>query len=366
MADQPEENNKIDIDKILLPKKEGVSLDSAQRVQAGALLAQEQKAELPKVEKPAPSTPPPPKNEDEVKPLQTFQGDIEKVVQTKNVSLVSVAAAESNRRSQQPLKDNPEGQQNTGAWKKISMIVLGATLIVSSLGLLGYFLIKIPPPAATPEAQTPFVTVDMTQDLVLEPLDNNRNGLMEGLVAARDTLQISLGLVARLRVGVASTTGDAHEFTTAEFLTTLAPNAPEELKRTLDPTFILGIYAYAGKQPFLLLKTDSYERAFAAMLAWEKTMRTDLLPFFDHTPPVHGPTQSIDTTSSSTLPTIPIPTTFVDRVIENHDTRVIQNEYHDLLFLWTFLDRKTILITSTDDVVKEVIRRIKDAPIVQI
>ncbi|MBX4192490.1 hypothetical protein KW798_03320, partial [Candidatus Parcubacteria bacterium] len=361
MADSPEEKNNIDLDKILLPKKEA-SVDSAQRVQAGALMQQEKDATLPKVEKPAPVTPPPPKNEDEIKPLQTFQGDIEKVVQNKNVSLVSVAAAEANRRAEQPLTPPTQTTPNSGAWKRIAMIVLGTTLIVSALGIFGYFFIKISPsPSSTPEAQTPYVTVDMTQDLLLEPLDVNRRGLMEGLVAARDTLQISLGLVTRVRVGVASTTADAREYDTQEFLTTLAPNIPEQLTHTLDRTFILGLYSYAGNQPFLLVKTDSYERAFASMLEWEKYMRNDLLPLFDQKPPVENTTAS---SSSSTTPPIPIPTDFVDRVIENHDTRVIQNERHEVLFLWTFLDRKTLLITTTPDVVKEVIRRLKDAPIV--
>ena len=44
--DQHSGAGEIDLNKILLPKKEGPSVDSAQRIDAGSLLAQEQNATL--------------------------------------------------------------------------------------------------------------------------------------------------------------------------------------------------------------------------------------------------------------------------------------------------------------------------------
>ncbi len=86
------EKDPIDLGKILLPKKEtpGATTDSAQRINAGALLAQEQNATLltPKAEV-APETPPPPTppvDDPTVQPLQTYRSDIESLVQKGGVS----------------------------------------------------------------------------------------------------------------------------------------------------------------------------------------------------------------------------------------------------------------------------------------
>jgi len=54
--------------------------------------------EAPKSETAAPA-PDKPKDESFVKPIETYQSDIEKLVQDKNVSVLTIAAAEAERRS---------------------------------------------------------------------------------------------------------------------------------------------------------------------------------------------------------------------------------------------------------------------------
>src|ERR1700690_3100915 len=94
-------NKGIDLDKILLPTKEVHGPDSAQRVNAGALLEQEQNATMvPTQPAAAPVAPTPKKEESLVQPLETYKSDIEHLVQDKNVSVLSIAAAEAERRGQ--------------------------------------------------------------------------------------------------------------------------------------------------------------------------------------------------------------------------------------------------------------------------
>ncbi|MEK7612734.1 MAG: hypothetical protein AAB449_01120 [Patescibacteria group bacterium] len=371
MADSPEEKNPIDLNKILLPKKEAISTDSAQRINAGALLGQEQKATL----KPqlgeqnglveAKPTRGPFENqvaaeETVVKPLQTFQGDIEKVVQQKNVSIVSMASAEAERRAQQPLSETPAAPFITTVLiKKIAMVAGGVIFIGGAVALVTYVFWQ-PTTTAKPESpEAPFIIVDETVPVVFVADDVSRESLMRELTAARDTLAISLGLVARLQIGVASTSGNARELATNELLTTIAPRVPEELVRTLNKRHVLGMHSYDGNQPFLIFKSDSYERAFAGLLAWEHTMRDDLMPLFDRKAPVRAPLGAAGTSTVQTF----LQTAFVDRIVENHDARVIQNEYNDILLLWTFLDRNTVLIATNDATVRDVIRRLKEAPL---
>jgi hypothetical protein len=120
---------------------------------------------------------------------------------------------------------------------------------------------------------------------------------------------------------------------------------------------------YNDNQPFLIVRVDSYEAAYAAMLAWEPTMQADLSPLFDYTPTVHIPEQGIATT---TTPTQFIQTGFVDKIVENHDARVIQNSTGDVSLLWTFIDRNTLIITTNDATLREIISRLQTAPVTPI
>jgi hypothetical protein len=165
--------------------------------------------------------------------------------------------------------------------------------------------------------------------------------------------------------------------TTQEVLQFLSPNVPDTLLRSVDPQiYLLGIHVYQDNQPFLILKATSYEEAYAAMLAWEPYMQGDLAPFFARIPPIKlsdTPPQSVGTSTqavaSTTTTTTPTqfytpPAAFVDRIVENQNTRVIQNAAGDILLLWTFLDRNTLVITTNEVTLREIISRLTNTNIV--
>jgi hypothetical protein len=101
---------------------------------------------------------------------------------------------------------------------------------------------------------------------------------------------------------------------------------------------------------------DSYEQGYAGMLAWEKTIQQDLSPLFNYSP--------IRTNSSQaqTAPQI-LSGSFADSIVHNHDTRVLTNSAGTIVFLWTFVNRTTILITTNPGTVDEVLSRQKIAPV---
>ena len=57
---------------------------------------------------------------------------------------------------------------------------------------------------------------------------------------------------------------------------------------------------------------------------------------------------------------------FLDQIVENHDARVALNAQSDILLLWTFLDRSTIVITTNDATLREVISRLSQASILSL
>ncbi len=368
----------VDLDKIILPKKPGAaSADSAQRINAGILFEQERTATLPEPEKPAVSAAPqPPKPEPLlVKPLQTYQGDIESLVGDKQISVVNIAAAEATRRGTKPIEaaQAPLNQLASRAWLRTAgMVAGGIVLLAVAVGIGWYIFMRSQPVPLAKQAPAPFILVDDTATVAFQPGDL-RSEIMRALGAAKNKITLSLGLVARLQIAKPTPLNDGslQEVGAPEFLQALAPSIPPALVRTLEPQMLLGVHSFDENQMFMILKVDSYETAYSGMLAWETSMRGDLSPLFTRTPAVRAaaPAPAGTTTASSTPPAQePAPVqffggNFIDQIVENHDARVVLNPDGDILLLWTFLDRSTIVITTNELTLREVISRLSQASI---
>lgn len=383
---QPPQNppNPPDLGKILLPKKDfGPSVDSAQRVNAGILLEQEQHAAAEgltpaaPVQTPAAPAPSPKKEEPAIDPLQTYKSDIEKVVEG-GVSVVSIAAAEARRQDEQGrAAPSAAASSERGVWFSLSLIIGGVLLLAIAGGIIAYILTR---PATVPVVQAPtapFISVDESA-AVSVPAGASRMQLMQALQSARQQVALSLGLIEWLYVmHPAAAQGAAGEaVNTRELLSTLAPAIPDNLLRSVSLTYLLGVHSFDENQPFLILQVDSYETAYAGMLAWERTMQDDLAPLFTRTPspviqnapaPASAATSTASTTPAATsTPPVQafVPAGFTDQVVENHDARVILDKDGNILLLWTFLGRNTVVITTNEYTLREIISRLQNAPIV--
>jgi hypothetical protein len=374
------EKHDIDLSKILLPKKEGPSVDSAQRINAGALLNQEQSATLkssaePVVAKPhLPEQKSGPKPEESTTPsLQTYRGDIEQLVQKQNVSVVSIAAAEALRRGTTPSSTSappptPKPSISSIVWQfrnRIVMIGTGVFFLAAAIGIATLLFLKAPsalPVEVSP--LSPFLSVDDTVVLTLQPGELSRSTLMDALESSKENTTLSLGLIARFYVGIASSTATSQVpplMSAQTLLSTLAPNLSQEFLRAVDPVqYLLGVHSFDEHQAFLILRMDSHEQAYSGMLSWERTMRGELAPLFTRNPAPHISTGITATSTATSTPQF-IQTGFVDRVVENHDARVIQNATGDIILLWTFLDRNTIVITTNEYTLRGIIGRRNDA-----
>ncbi len=340
----------IDLDAILLPKKEVHTSQSADRVDAAEVLADQQtpfQATAPKLpDIPEPVTP----AVEGVKPLETYQGDIQAAVERNNVSVVSIAAAEANRRAQQPLTAGTA----TSFIKTTALLVLGVLILSAAAGLILYAIMtgrSVPTPT---QPSTPIISVDTTEAVVLATSTSATDALGT-LTQASAHLSLPLGLVERLLVTTDAVGQQAMDAQT--FLSIIAPNAPQTLIDTLQPSFVLGVYAYPNNEPFLIFTIDSYTQAYAGMLAWEPTMQQDLSPLFGTTT---ASTQQSTTTAQAVLQS-----PFVDGILQNHDVREIVDSAGNPSLLWTFLDAHTLVITTSNDTLHQIITRLTQAPVTQ-
>ena len=254
---------------------------NAARTNAGVLVANEATAILTKA-------PPPPPLPSSIHPdkttqtLETYKGDVEQYVQTHNVSAVTVTVAEERRRRQeaQTLEVTSSIQKQRSTTWQIVAIVTGITLILGSVGgvLFAYLQSRPLPQAQTPVA--PFIAVDTITDIQFKPEDN-RNSIMRVLQTTKNQTNLSVGLVAQLRLWLTATTSTT-QLQTQTLLSVLTPHIPPQLLRTIQPQFLLGIHSFNINQPFLIFSVDSYQGGFAGMLDWEQTMQQDLSPLFDY------------------------------------------------------------------------------------
>jgi hypothetical protein len=119
-----------------------------------------------------------------------------------------------------------------------------------------------------------------------------------------------------------------------------------------DGSFIRGIreIAFGGSsgEPFIVLTTASFDTAFAGMLGFEESMSADLSPLFGS--PVsssYNPEVRTDTQTSSAY--------FKDIIASNKNARLLVDENGDDRIVYTFIDKNTIVITTTREVLADVI-----------
>jgi|GEM_PF-1209759 len=428
-----EKTNAIDLDKIILPQSGAPSALSVQRVNAAAVLeaGSAPLQQSPEIEAARATIPAEVQtfheNLSQGAPagisIHTYKGDIEQSVQKMGLSVSDMISQNTSRvgalMTQADLADNREtAAQASGSNRRI---IAGIGIIFSAVVLLAaVFWIRqqtlLVAPAVNVSENT-FMRVDKTKDIVL-PIDNTSSSILKQLIQGRDNLVLPFGLIALLNL---TKTATGTPVVAQDFLSIVAPNAPNSFVRALLPQFMLGVHSFdSNNHTFLVFKTDSYVSAYAGMLLWESTMRADLSPLFGIIAPYVAPiiTESTSTSTSTSIPIPAVATTntfgslptfsttspvsievpqppatttvfgslptsststpvsievpqspainglFIDRGVENHDARVVQDAKGNILLLWTFIDRSTLVITTNERTLREIISRISNSSVV--
>jgi hypothetical protein len=121
--------------------------------------------------------------------------------------------------------------------------------------------------------------------------------------------------------------------TSSDFFTSIGITLPLQVQLSLDGTYMLGTMVANPNHPFIILGISSFENAFAGMLGWEKTMRSDFGGFI-----------AIDHPAEPAVPLVP--ETFTDTTIENQDVRELLDASSSSLLLYTFVGTTKLVITT--------------------
>lgn len=270
------------------------------------------------------------------------------------------------------IRSSPKKNIDPQVFRNSLTIIASILLIVLGVGAVGgfYYLQKKSPTIAnqTPLDQTiiPFETKE-----VISTDTTDKESFVQKINDLRNEKEIAANSVMYIGLTRTEETQE-RKLQTEELFTLLKTNAPGSLLRALDSEFMLGMYRTTENQPFLIIKLSSFDNAFDGMYKWEKTINKDIGAIFSsRTVPItsYTPTSTnTSTTSSTTVKTIAVktlvntdaslPSSFEDITIKNKDARVLKNSRGDTVLLYSFLDQHTLLITSSEEVLREVINKL--------
>lgn len=304
-----------------------------------------------------------PKEDRPVTPsIKTFKSDVAETVQRDHISVVKMALAENRKREESSAFDeasSPVSKKNLG-W-----IISSIVLVLVAVGSVGYFYMRsATPPGTVPTApiQTDVIFSESKKDISIKGLTKKS---LVALINAEREVQLPLGSIEKIHI--ASTTS----IKASQFLNALYVRMSNELIRSLDTDFFLGLHAFTTNEPLLILTVNNHETAYAGMLAWEKNMKDDIADIFVKPRQIVTPEVIASSTGTSTPPVnatpIPTPTevfTFQDKIIENKDARALVGSDGKILFFYSFVNKETLVFTTNSYTLKEILVRLNKPKLV--
>ncbi|HJO89752.1 MAG TPA: hypothetical protein QF620_01075 [Candidatus Paceibacterota bacterium] len=297
------------------------------------------------------------KEEVPLRTIRTYKDDLAQVVGKKKESLVSIATAENERRVKngEPLDSIEDEVSKKQRLKKIGIIILSATLFVLGAGSVFYFYGKSGTETVKPDSSIPSV-IFSDEEEEFEITDLSRRQILNGLTTLKDHSRLSIGRTKNVFITQSFVDEEGIETRelvgASDFLNAINAQLPTSFLRSLEPLFMFGVYHFDGNRPFLILKNSFYENTFAGMLSWERDIKEDLAPLF-------GPAEFdvvSGNDSETNTPSIIVPT-FSDFVIKNKDARILKDNSGEIVLMYSFIDKNTIVITTNENTFSEVFTR---------
>jgi hypothetical protein len=298
--------------------------------------------------------------EGNIKPLHTFNSDVTEAMKSNKTSIADIVTAEQERKRKEALFQANDQEEDRGNKNTIVMIgiVLGS-LILLSIG--GYFLFIIVAPALQQQSPTAastlpndIVTSESSTNVVIS--NENRDAIMQAITGKINS-SIPFGTVEKVMLVHDDATNTP--LGSDEIASLVGPEMPNILLLSIADNPYFGIYSSSGgNQPFIVFKISSYEDAYSGMNAWESNMIRDVQPIFlSKSDQLAGPYFTVTTSGESY--------TFRDALFQNKDIRIIQNKQGKIIFLYSFVDPTTLVITTNENTLKEILNRMIQTKLVR-
>ncbi len=286
--------------------------------------------------------------------FRTYRDDAIHDVEQHKRSVPNIAAAEVVRRTAQ---EQPRASRAAAPSPARPFILAGiimiAIIVVGGFG--AFFYIRQSKQENTTAVSIPtFIALDAQKSVAFS---TNRATLLDTLNAAVHAAGAGVTQIypTKTVTPVAGTSAQRSggAVTTSDFMYVLDPRAPGSFIRNLSEEMMFGAHTGTeGTSPFFIFKTKQFDTAFAGMIEWEQYMSADLTPLFG---------TLVTRTKDTTLRTVDQTknATFVDETLRNVDVRILYDETGKERLLYAFINKNTIVITTSSAALIELIGRLQ-------
>ena len=279
--------------------------------------------------------------------LHTLKEDLQDIVREKKVSLVHAVALEEEKKYKrdQVLAAAPHHSRRSQKTLLIALLFLGLGL----LAITGVYVVMRGQASRSEPLPSSIIFSEQTISLKLDKQPFGE--VKRNLSGLRSFNQLTLGAITRVMPTVVVEVDEVMEerpATLTEFMNALGIPAPSDITRALGDQFFFGIHVVDENAPVFVMPVISYERAFAAMLAWEKGINANLSPIFT-------PVSPFILDKNGLLVQRP----FEDLVIRNYDVRALRDDAGTIQLYYSFPTRDILIIAESTYSFTEILSRLR-------
>lgn len=272
------------------------------------------------------------------KNIETYVNDMTKILESNKGGLIKELIQEQERREDEKIKNSPEDKKNK------FFVVLGSALLLIALSFLGYALIK-KKDAGRVEVSSQFKPIIFTDEATFTEIGKStKDEIATTVLAEMNTLKLTAG-----EVGAIYLTENKKIIGLRRFLSLIGASFVTRDEVYVSDNFMLGATFKNERDIFFLFKVRSFADIFPVMRDWEKKILYDLAGFF-----------RIDLTIDTNYLTSQ---EFEDGIISNKNARILYDKDGNIIMLYVFADENSVIITSTEDSAREVMRRLTSGEI---
>jgi hypothetical protein len=286
--------------------------------------------------------------------IQPTTPPVEKIIVPKNVAPTITPI---KKPEEQEIVEERRLSGNFG--RKLFMFLLSLIFIACGLGGGYYLYTKSPlattvPTPATPKKIPSIVTPDVQKTLAVGNLKNE-------LLAQKIQSQMAGSNTDPQKITEFVITGSQASSTTRinalGIIESLGYSSPDMFNRSLVDSWMLGVYGTDNsKEHFIILKTDFFQNAFAGILRWEAAMPEELATLLNYRDKI----KAQNAMGSSTVATyFSVKGKFEDKIILNRDVREFVTEGGTTLLLYSFIDKDTIIITTSETALRGIVEKLE-------
>lgn len=353
--------------------------------------------------------------------LRTYKQDVSQTVQKDKITSAKILMAEQRKKE---LGETQKVEQKKTTATNIVAVVFGIILLVSAVGVLGYFgynrMSSVPVDVVV--SQTPSFLFVFDQEkyingtLSYSEVENSLLEFRNEIKGFADKTYTEIIFYKQ------NENEEAERLSSIELFRLFNAPVVTNIARSISTNAVYGMYTTEGRaEPFLVVGLVDYENAYANMFFWENTLALDIRNMFpvlkdlfdvsnlQTTPLIQDETNTNTDTEDTTQVAIeevpegsilaPAEETeitnsveqdlalmedeassqqdsitpedinsslrFTDIILSNQNTRAIRNQNGSPFFYYAFIDRNKILFAQDPALIGEIIRKIRQKQLVR-